>query len=208
MAWRFRKSIKLGKFVKLNIGKKGLGLSTGVKGARVGLNSRGTYTSVAIPGTGISHMTYHGKNKKQNSSVILLERKPMNIKCTNCNFQGEPKYASGWAKFGTVALCLLGLFTFPFGILLWLIVPFLNKISCPQCGWKNLIKIKKEETSPNGDEKVSEDQVRVNNSKNHQNPIALSDNAADQIQKLYDLKEKGILSEVEFETKKQKILES
>lgn len=57
MSLRFRKSIGLGHGVKLNIGKKGVGISAGVKGARVSINSNGRKTtSVGIPGTGMSYV--------------------------------------------------------------------------------------------------------------------------------------------------------
>ena len=58
MALRFRKSFKIAPGIRLNVSKSGLGMSAGVRGARVGINSRGTYTSVGIPGTGISSMSY------------------------------------------------------------------------------------------------------------------------------------------------------
>lgn len=42
----FRKSIKLGKHTRLNISKSGIGISAGVKGARIGINSKGkTYVA-------------------------------------------------------------------------------------------------------------------------------------------------------------------
>lgn len=69
MGFRFRKSVSLFPGVRLNIGKKGLGVSAGVKGARVGVNSKGTYSSVGIPGTGISSVNYHGKGKKLQQST-------------------------------------------------------------------------------------------------------------------------------------------
>ncbi|PIR48042.1 hypothetical protein COV06_01430 [Candidatus Uhrbacteria bacterium CG10_big_fil_rev_8_21_14_0_10_50_16] len=53
MAYGFRKSIRLGKGVKLNLSKSGLGVSAGVKGLRVGMNSKGSYVHGSIPGTGI-----------------------------------------------------------------------------------------------------------------------------------------------------------
>lgn len=56
MGLRFRKSINLGKGFKLNIGKGSIGLSGGVKGARVSVNSKGRKTATfSIPGTGISY---------------------------------------------------------------------------------------------------------------------------------------------------------
>lgn len=63
MGWRFRKSIKLGKHLRINVSNKGVGMSAGVKGARIGFNSKGVYTSVSIPGTGLSRIDYISKNK-------------------------------------------------------------------------------------------------------------------------------------------------
>ena len=40
MGWGFRKSIGLGPF-RINFSKSGLGASVGVRGARIGINSRG-----------------------------------------------------------------------------------------------------------------------------------------------------------------------
>lgn len=58
MGLRFRKSIKIAPGVRLNIGKKSVGISAGVKGARVSVNSSGRVTkSVGIPGTGLSYVT-------------------------------------------------------------------------------------------------------------------------------------------------------
>lgn len=57
MGFRFRKSIKIAPGVRLNIGKKSVGISAGVKGARVSVNSSGRVTkSVGIPGTGVSYV--------------------------------------------------------------------------------------------------------------------------------------------------------
>lgn len=58
MGLRFRKSINLGKGVKLNISKESVGISAGVKGVRVSVNSKGRKTtSVSIPGTGLSYVS-------------------------------------------------------------------------------------------------------------------------------------------------------
>lgn len=70
MSWRFRRSISLGKGVKLNIGKKGIGVSAGIKGVRVGMNSKGsTYTSIGIPGTGLSSVNYQSNNSKPGTNI-------------------------------------------------------------------------------------------------------------------------------------------
>jgi hypothetical protein len=45
--------------VRLNFGKRGIGISAGVPGFRVGVDSRGKgYTSTGIPGTGLSVRKY------------------------------------------------------------------------------------------------------------------------------------------------------
>ena len=41
MGLRFRKSIKIAPGVKMNIGKKSVGISVGTKGARMSINSSG-----------------------------------------------------------------------------------------------------------------------------------------------------------------------
>lgn len=68
MGWRFRKSIRLGKGVRLNLSKSGVGMSVGGKGFRVGVNKKGIYTSTSIPGTGLYRMDYLHKNKKRKNS--------------------------------------------------------------------------------------------------------------------------------------------
>ena len=56
MGFRFRKSFKIAPGVRLNIGKKSVGISAGVKGARVSVNSSGRKTTtVGLPGTGLSY---------------------------------------------------------------------------------------------------------------------------------------------------------
>ena len=70
MGLRFRKSISLGKGVRLNISKKSIGLSAGVKGARVSVNSKGRVTkSVGIPGTGIGYVKTSQLGKSSNDSA-------------------------------------------------------------------------------------------------------------------------------------------
>lgn len=66
MGMRYRKSIGLGKGVRLNVGKGSLGISAGVKGAHVSVNSkRGVTTSVGAPGTGVSYSKTTGLGSKR-----------------------------------------------------------------------------------------------------------------------------------------------
>ncbi len=58
MGLRFRKSFKIAPGVRVNVGKKSVGISAGVKGARVSVNSNGRVTkTMGVPGTGISYVT-------------------------------------------------------------------------------------------------------------------------------------------------------
>jgi tetratricopeptide (TPR) repeat protein len=58
MPMRFRRSIKLGKGVRLNVSKTGLGVSAGVRGARYSVHSSGRRTtSVGIPGSGVGYVS-------------------------------------------------------------------------------------------------------------------------------------------------------
>lgn len=67
MGWSFRKSIRITKGVRLNLGKRGIGVSAGIKGFRVGVNSRGTYVSSSIPGIGLYSQQYLSSSKTTNT---------------------------------------------------------------------------------------------------------------------------------------------
>lgn len=63
-SFRFRRSIKLGPGVRLNVGKTGVGISAGVRGARRTFHSSGRETaSVGIPGTGLSYVETKSASK-------------------------------------------------------------------------------------------------------------------------------------------------
>lgn len=56
MGFRFRRSMSLGRLVRINISKKGIGASVGVPGFRVSLGADGKLRqTIGIPGTGLSH---------------------------------------------------------------------------------------------------------------------------------------------------------
>jgi tetratricopeptide (TPR) repeat protein len=55
MGFRFHRSIGLGKFLRLNISKSGIGFSAGIPGLRVSTGPRGSYFSAGLPGTGLSY---------------------------------------------------------------------------------------------------------------------------------------------------------
>lgn len=66
MGLRCRKSFKIAPGVRVNINKKSVGISAGVKGARVSVNSKGRVTkTVGLPGTGISYTDVSTVGKKK-----------------------------------------------------------------------------------------------------------------------------------------------
>ncbi|HWW16750.1 MAG TPA: DUF4236 domain-containing protein [Candidatus Dormibacteraeota bacterium] len=61
MGWRFKKPINFGGF-RLNLSKKGLGLSWGFPMFRTGISADGRrYIWITIPRTGLSWVKYFGK---------------------------------------------------------------------------------------------------------------------------------------------------
>lgn len=67
MGLNIRKSIKLGKFLKINKTKKGISVTIGGKSFKLTLNDKKKVTA-SLPGTGISYDTTLGKNGKKGGS--------------------------------------------------------------------------------------------------------------------------------------------
>lgn len=66
MSLRFRKSIRIGKFARINTSKSGVGASAGVPGYRVGVGADGKVRrTVGIPGTGVYHTEVVASPKKK-----------------------------------------------------------------------------------------------------------------------------------------------
>lgn len=62
MAFRFRKSIKVGG-VRVNVGKRGVSATVGPRGTSINIGKHGAYSNVGIPGTGITYRSKLGGNK-------------------------------------------------------------------------------------------------------------------------------------------------
>lgn len=62
MGFHFRKSIKLGKLLKINKTKKGFSVTIGGKNLKLTLNNKKKLTA-SLPGTGISYDTNLGGKK-------------------------------------------------------------------------------------------------------------------------------------------------
>jgi len=68
VGFRYRRSIRVGKGVRLNISKKGIGESVGFKGTRIGVGPRGLIRTYSIPGTSISYIKQTSFKSKGNCS--------------------------------------------------------------------------------------------------------------------------------------------
>ena len=88
MGLRYRKSIRVGKSgTRINLSGSGVGISTGVKGARIGVGPRGTRTTLSIPGTGVSYTSQSGlggrrgatKRSQQQAVMVALQPAPLQI---------------------------------------------------------------------------------------------------------------------------------
>jgi hypothetical protein len=55
VGFRFRKSIKIAKGVRINLGKTGASVSLGGKGATLNVGTKGVRATIGIPGSGISY---------------------------------------------------------------------------------------------------------------------------------------------------------
>lgn len=78
---RFRKSVKIGKGVKVNFSKSGASLSLGGRGHSVNLGSKGARTTVGMPGTGLSYSTRIG-GKSRTSKAKRSKSSPREYQVT------------------------------------------------------------------------------------------------------------------------------
>lgn len=69
MGWGIRRSKKIGLF-RLNMSKSGLGVSFGVPGARIGINSKGKkYVRGGVPGTGLFYQQQLGTGSRRQQAT-------------------------------------------------------------------------------------------------------------------------------------------
>jgi len=67
LAFRFRKQFKILPGLKVTFGKRSVGLTAGVRGAHISINSKGKITrTFGVPGTGISDVNI--SNAKNDTS--------------------------------------------------------------------------------------------------------------------------------------------
>lgn len=76
MGLRIRKSLKLGKHLKINLSKSGVSLSGGVRGARMSINTKGVVrNSVGLIGTGIYYTKQHKLSAKHKNVDTKINNK-------------------------------------------------------------------------------------------------------------------------------------
>lgn len=90
MGLYFRKSINLGKGVRLNLSKRGIGISGGVKGARISTGPNGTYMNLSIPGTGIGYRKKLSGSNSTYRSTSTSSRYPYQQTIVN-EYTGETR---------------------------------------------------------------------------------------------------------------------
>lgn len=83
--FRFRKSIKLAPGIKINLNKKSVSLTTGVKGFHHTVGTRGSQTTIGLPGTGLSY-THVSPRKSSSASASAgnTTRRSSGSKMTVC----------------------------------------------------------------------------------------------------------------------------
>jgi hypothetical protein len=93
MGIRFRKSIALGKFFRLNLSKSGVSLGVGPPGLNVNIGPRGVRQTVGLPGTGVYYRESHQWPKSAEVAPAATSTEPSNS-------------ALGWRIIG-IALTLI-----------------------------------------------------------------------------------------------------
>lgn len=120
MGMKFRKSMKIAPGVKLNLGKKSVGVSIGGKHGGISMNSKtGTKARVSAPGTGLSYTTKIGGSSSSKSSTANSVSSPISgtrpknkwVSLLLCLFTvfGH-KFYEGRVGMGVLYLFTVGLF--------------------------------------------------------------------------------------------------
>lgn len=119
MGLRYRKSIKIGKNMRINLSKSGVGVSTGIKGARMSVGPRGVRQTVGIPGTGIYYTKEeHSHKGSQPQAVELLGS---NSKPVTVAKRAAYKIIAILLFILSAFLFLCGIPILPAGLFLWLL---------------------------------------------------------------------------------------
>lgn len=105
MGFRFRKSIRLGGGLRLNVSKRGIGLSAGVKGARIGIGPRGVRSTLSLPGTGLSYTTESRWAKGRRGRAGAMSKPTAQAQGPSYPFAPIPPKIQHWQLL-TIAWCV------------------------------------------------------------------------------------------------------
>jgi hypothetical protein len=73
MGFRFRKSISIAKGLRVNISKSGGSLSIGHRGDTINIGKRGVYSTLGLPGSGLSYrQKINGRSSRGAGSILLV----------------------------------------------------------------------------------------------------------------------------------------
>ena len=156
MSLRYRKSIKLAPGVKLNVGKKSIGVSVGNKYGGISVNSKtGTRARVSAPGTGMSYTTKIGSSTSKTASASKSytknanNTKPSEAKSKQEEYEDlikkqnlTKKTAQSCRTYSLIfsaLFILIGLLTISYGWG-WLFIILGILFACSAHYYKNLIK--------------------------------------------------------------------
>lgn len=117
MGIRFRKSVKIAPGVKLNIGKKSVGVSVGSKYGGFSVNSKtGTRVRASLPGTGLSYSSKVGGNTSESSTEkgYIVEKKKVSSK-------GSYKFSYILALIAGIICLIIGIPTIAFGGIIFIL---------------------------------------------------------------------------------------
>lgn len=90
MGLRFRKTVSLGKGLRLNISRSGVSTSVGPRGASVTFGKNGAYANVGLPGTGISYRQRLGRGKKSAKNCSAIKK---SVQQEITAYTGNPHYS-------------------------------------------------------------------------------------------------------------------
>lgn len=83
MSFRFRKSVRIAKGVRVNFSKRGIGMSVGTKGLRFGVGPSGKRVTTSIPGTGIYYEKRIGSGRSKRRKSTSSHTTNINNPTTN-----------------------------------------------------------------------------------------------------------------------------
>lgn len=101
MGFRFSRSLRLGKFIRLNLSKSGVGFSIGVPGFRLSYGPRGARLTTSIPGSGLSYSTkLGGKKRRAVAEKALSHPEPEALPAPDANApEHEQAFAEGLTRY-------------------------------------------------------------------------------------------------------------